>query len=175
MQSLNNSASQNFSVTRIAALLLLMVCGSLTIQGQTNFGRISGTVKDSNGAAIPNATVTITNLATNLVRTAATDGDGFYTVTNLPAGTYSVAAVGPGFKKASQLGITVVADARLTVDVTLEPGQVTETVQVSTVAGETVNTTSGEVARVVDKRQVQNLALNGRNYMQLVTLVPGAV
>ena len=51
MQSLNNSASQNFSVARIAALLLLMVCGSLAIQGQTNFGRISGTVKDSNGAA----------------------------------------------------------------------------------------------------------------------------
>src|SRR5713226_7708279 len=174
MQSLNNSASKTFRVTRIAALLVLIACGGLTIHGQTVFGRISGTVKDSNGAAIPNATVTITNLATNLMRTAATDSDGFYTATNLPAGTYTVAAVGAGFKKASQLGITVVADARLTVDVTLEPGQVTETVQVSTVAGETVNTTSGEVARVVDQRQVQNLALNGRNYMQLVTLIPGA-
>src|SRR5216684_257880 len=133
MQSVNNSSSQNFSVTRIAALLLLMVCGSLTIQGQTNFGRISGTVKDSNGAAIPNATVTITNLATNLVRTAATDGDGFYTATNLPAGTYSVAAVGAGFKKAEQAGISLVADAHLTVDLALEPGQVTETVVVSTI------------------------------------------
>ncbi len=151
-----------------------MICGGLTVQGQTVFGRISGTVKDSNGGGIPNATVTITNLATNLVRTAATDGDGFYTTTNLPAGTYSVAAVGTGFKKAEQSGISVAADARLTVDVTLEAGQVTETVQVSTVVGETVNTTSGEVARVVDQRQVQNLALNGRNYMQLVTLVPGA-
>src|SRR6266581_1067951 len=58
---------------------------------------------------------------------------------------------------------------------TPEPGQVTETVQVSTTVGETVNTTSGEVARLVDQRQVQNLALNGRNYMQLVTLIPGAV
>src|SRR5207249_7404532 len=61
------------------------------------------------------------------------------------------------------------------VDITLEPGQVTETVQITSVAGETVNTTSGEVARVVDQRQVQNLALNGRNYMQLVTLIPGSV
>ena len=174
MQSLNNSASQNFSVTRIAALLLLMVCGSLTTQGQTNFGRISGSVKDSNGGAIPNANVTITNLATNLVRTATTDDEGFYTATNLPVGSYSVAAERNGFKHATQSGIAVTADARLTVDVTLEPGQVTETVQISTIAGETVNTTSGEVARVVDKRQVQNLALNGRNYMQLVTLVPGA-
>ncbi len=175
MQSLNNSGSQNFSVTRIVVLLLLMVCGSLTIQGQTNFGRISGSVKDSNGAAIPNANVTITNLANNLVRTVATDNDGFYTATNLPVGTYTVAAVGNGFKKAEQGGITLAADSRLTLDLTLEPGQVTETVQVTTAVGETVNTTSGEVARVVDQRQVQNLALNGRNYMQLVTLVPGAV
>jgi len=174
MQSPNNSASQNFSVIRLAVLLLLMVCGSLTIQGQTNFGRISGSVKDSNGAAIPNASVTITNQATNLVRTATADSEGFYTATNLPVGSYSVAAVQNGFKHATQSGVAVTADARLTVDITLEPGQVTETVQISSVAGETVNTTSGEVARVVDKRQVQNLALNGRNYMQLVTLIPGA-
>ena len=92
MQSLNNSASQNFSVTRIAVLLLLMVCGSLTIQGQTNFGRISGSVKDSNGGAIPNANVTITNVANNSVRTVVTDDEGFYTATNLPPGTYTVAA-----------------------------------------------------------------------------------
>src|SRR5438128_11933979 len=57
---------------------------------------------------------------------------------------------------------------------TLEVGQLTETVQITSGIGETVNTTSGEVARVVDQRQVQSLALNGRNYMQLVTLVPGA-
>jgi hypothetical protein len=173
MRSTTNSI-QGLTAPRIIAVLLLMICGGLSVQGQTIFGRMSGTVKDSNGAAIPNATVTITNLATNLVRTTATDSDGFYTATNLPAGTYSVAAVGAGFKKASQSGISVVADARLTVDVILEPGQVTETVQVTTVNGETVNTTSGEVGRLVDQRQVQNLALNGRNYMQLVTLVPGA-
>ncbi len=175
MRSTSNSGVQGFNALRIIAVLLLMICGGLSVQGQTVFGRISGTVKDPNGGGIPNATVTITNLATNLARTATTDGDGFYTATNLPAGTYSVAAVGKGFKKAEQAGISLVADAHLTVDLGLEPGQVTETVQVSTIAGETVNTTSGEVARVVDQRQVQNLALNGRNYMQLVTLVPGAV
>jgi hypothetical protein len=174
MQSVTKSASKNFFATRIAAVLILMAFVSLSIQGQTNFGRISGTVKDSNGGALPNANVTITDPASNLVRTATTDSDGFYTATNLPVGTYSVAAERGGFKRASQSGIAVTADARLTVDITLEPGQVTETVQITSVAGETVNTTSGEVARVVDKRQVQNLALNGRNYMQLVTLIPGA-
>src|SRR5262249_43825429 len=107
--------------------------------------------------------------------TVTTDSDGFYTATNLPVGSYSIAAVANGFKKGEQSGVALAADARLTIDITLEPGQVTETVQVTTSIGETVNTTSGEVARLVDQRQVQNLALNGRNYMQLVTLIPGAV
>ena len=175
MQILNNSVSQKLSVSRIAALLLLMVCGSLAIHGQTIFGRISGTVKDSNGGAVPNATVTITNAATNLVRTATTDEDGFYTATNLPVGTYTILVARDGFKRAQQTGVVLAADGRLTQDMTLEVGQVTETVEVSSGVGETVNTTSGEIARVVDQRQVQNLALNGRNYMQLVTLIPGAV
>src|SRR5260370_3352127 len=113
MQSLNNSASQNFSVARIAALLLLMVCGSLTIQGQTNSGRISGTVKDTNGGALPNANVTITDLAKNLVRTPTTDGDGFYTATNLPPGAYSVAPERTGFKRASQSRIALTTHPRL--------------------------------------------------------------
>jgi hypothetical protein len=175
MRSTSNSRLNGLNAARISAVVFVMICGSLNIYGQTNFGRISGTVKDSNGAALPNANVTITDLANNLTRTATADSDGFYTATNLPVGTYSVAAERNGFKRASQSGVAVTADARLTVDITLEPGQVTETVQITTIAGETVNTTSGEVARVVDQRQVQNLALNGRNYMQLVTLIPGAV
>src|SRR6266446_3529749 len=175
MRSKTNSGVHGLTAPRIIAVLVLMICGGLSVQGQTNFGRISGTVKDSNGAAIPSATVTITNMATNSARTATTDSDGFYTTTNLPVGSYTVAAVGNGFKKAEEAGVALTADARLTIDLTLEPGQVTETVQVSTSVGETVNTTSGEVARVVDQRQVQNLALNGRNYMQLITLIPGAV
>ena len=174
MQKTNSSGRSGLTMTRVSALVLLLISGALSVQGQTIFGRISGTVKDTAGAAIPNTTVTVTNPANNLTRTATTDDDGFYTVTNLPVGSYSVEAERTGFKKAAQSGISVVADARLTVDVTLEAGQVTETVQVTSIAGETVNTTSGEVGRLVDQRQVQNLALNGRNYMQLVTLVPGA-
>jgi len=174
MQRTNSSGRSGLTMTRVSALVLLLISGALSAHGQTIFGRISGTVKDSAGAAIPNVTVTVTNPANNLVRTATTDEDGFYTVTNLPVGSYSVEAERSGFKKAAQSGVSVVADARLTIDVTLEAGQVTETVQVTTATGETVNTTSGEVGRLVDQRQVQNLALNGRNYMQLVTLVPGA-
>jgi hypothetical protein len=72
-----------------ALLLTILTCHSA--YGQTVFGRISGTVTDSSGAVIPNATVTIRNNSTNLERTAVTDGEGFYTVTNLPVGSYTVA------------------------------------------------------------------------------------
>jgi len=167
-----------FAANRVCGLFILglcvISCGALNVHAQTTYGRISGTLRDTAGATIPGATVVVSNVATNLVRTVTTDDDGFYTVTNLPVGNYDVEAQRAGFKKAARTGVSVVADARLTIDVTLEAGQITETVQVSATAGETVNTTSGEVARLVDQRQVQNLALNGRNYIQLVTLIPGA-
>jgi Carboxypeptidase regulatory-like domain len=163
------------SLSQICGVLLLAFVAYQNAPAQTIFGRISGTVTDSSGAVVPNATVTIRNNATNLERNAVTGDDGFYTVTNLPVGNYTVSVERTGFKKAVQTGNVIAADTRLTVNVTLDPGSVSETVEISTAAGETVNTTSGELARVVDRRQVQNLALNGRNYMQLVTLVPGAV
>jgi hypothetical protein len=174
MSNATRSFFDRFTLVFFCSLLLL-AAGSLSdVTSQTVSGRISGTVKDSSGAVIANATVSATNTANNQERKTTTDESGFYTLTNLLPGTYAVTAEQTNFKKAVQDGIALNADSRLTVDVILEAGQVTETVQIQASLGETVNTTSGELARVVDKRQVQNLALNGRNYMQLVTLVPGA-
>ena len=164
--------SRFFWLVSLGIIAAALVMGS-SVTAQTVVGRISGTVKDSAGASVPNATVTVTNTATNYVRTATADGDGFYTVTNLPVATYTIEAEQKGYKKAVIAGQNVTADARVTVDLTLEPGQVSETVQIVAAAGETVNTTSGEVSRVIDRQQVQNLALNGRNYIQLLSLVPG--
>jgi hypothetical protein len=164
---------RRLAVSFACFLVLALAPGSPSAGAQTVVGRISGTVRDSSGAVVPGVNVTVTNAATNLVRTAAADADGFYTVTNLPVGSYVVSAEGQGFKKSEQVGVALTADARLTVDLTLEPGQVSETVQITTALGETVNTTSGEVARVIDSQQVQNLALNGRNYIQLLSLIPG--
>ena len=168
-----SSPSRRLAVSLACSLLLALALLPPAASAQTVVGRVSGTVTDASGAVVPGAGVTVTNTATNLVRTATTDADGFYTVTNLPVGTYVVNAESQGFKRAEQRGVALTADARLTVDMALEPGQVTETVQVSTALGETVNTTSGEVARVIDSQQVQNLALNGRNYIQLLSLIPG--
>ncbi len=141
---------------------------------QTIVGRISGTVTDSTGAVVPGAKITALDEATQLTRTAVTGDEGFYVVTNLPVGAYTVSAEKEGFRKAVRKDLSLVADGRVTVDFTLEPGAVAQTVEVMA-QGETVNTTSGEIARVVDHQQVTELALNGRNYMQLVTLIPGAV
>lgn len=160
-------------IFQICSLLMLTLVAGQGAHGQTVVGRISGTVQDANGAGVPNATIKVINIANNSERTASSDENGFYTITNLPVATYRIEAEAKGYKKALVSGKSVTADARLTVDLKLEVGEVSETVEITSIAGETVNTTSGEVARVIDQQQVQNLALNGRNYIQLLSLVPG--
>ncbi|MGH9844924.1 MAG: carboxypeptidase regulatory-like domain-containing protein, partial [Blastocatellia bacterium] len=153
---------------------LLLITGLSSVKGQTIAGRISGTVTDASGSVIPGAQVTVTNVTTNLSRAVTTDERGSYVVTNLPVGAYSVSAERQGFKKAIRSGYNLVADGRLTVDFALQAGEVTENITVTDQAGEKVNTTSGEVARVIDREQAQNLALNGRNFTQLLLIIPGS-
>lgn len=156
-----------------ASLLLLLTFATFQLNAQmTNVGRISGTVTDTAQAVIPGATITVTSQDTGLKRTTTTDPKGYYVISNLPVGTYSVTAKQTGFGNLVKSGYRVDADGRVTVDFSLKPGTVNETVEVSA-AGETVNTTSGEVSHVIDQQQVQDMALNGRNYVQLVSLVPG--
>lgn len=158
-----------------AAIIFTVLLSFSVAQAQTSSGRISGTITDSTGAVVPNANVTVSDAGTNLSRTATTDESGFYTLTNLPVGTYSVSIEVPNFKKSIKTENVLNADGRLTIDFTLETGQISEVVEVVQESGETVNTTSGEVGKVIDNQQVQNLALNGRNYYQLLTLIPGGV
>jgi len=162
------------SISAGVCIVLLTIAGLNVAQGQTVFGRISGTVTDSAGAVLPGVTVTVTNESSKLARSIVTDEKGDYLITNLPVGNYTMTAERQGFKKALQTGFSLVADGRLTADFTLQTGDVTETVNVTSTVGETVNTTSGEVARVIDRKQVQTLALNGRNYVQLASLIPGS-
>jgi len=143
------------------------------VAAQTTTGRIAGTVADASGAMLPGATVTATETRTGLTKTATTDAQGAYVFVNLPRGTYNVTAELSGFKRSSRTDNELVADGRLSFDFRLEVGAMTETLEV-TAPGEAVNATSGEIARTVDREQVQNLALNGRNYLQLATLIPGA-
>src|SRR5258708_4227528 len=140
---------------------------------QSTSGRISGTVADSSGAVLPGGSLTVTESGQHFTKTYTTDPRGAYVLVSVPLGTYTVTAELSGFRKVTKAGYVLVADGRLTVDFSLEVGGVAEALEV-TAPGETVNTVSGEIARVVDRQQVQDLALNGRNYMQLATLIPGA-
>src|SRR5579863_2529961 len=140
---------------------------------QDIFGRIAGTITDSSGGAVPNAQVTITNEATLIRRNVAADKSGYFAADELPAGTYSVTVEQNGFKATTKKGNVLTAGGRLTVDLTLLVGSVTETVTVAAI-GDTVNTTSGEISTTITEEQVRNLALNQRHYESLVGLVPGA-
>src|SRR4026208_1287275 len=107
-----------------------------TVYAQTNVGRISGTVTDSSGGVIQGAAVKITNDATGLSRSATTDESGFYVVTNLLPGAYNISVEHQGFKRALVTGHTLVTDGRLTVDISIEPGGVSESVSVTAVSSE---------------------------------------
>src|SRR5262249_36882115 len=91
----------------------------------------------------------------------------------LPVGTYNVEASAAGFHTVRHDGFELPDNGRITADFKLELGGVSQTVTVTEVLGESVNTVSGELAHTIDSEQVQDLALNGRNYLELVTLMPG--
>src|SRR5262249_11383198 len=146
---------------------VLLAAGAWTpAAAQTDTGQISGIVTDNSKARLPGVTVTAINDATQAARSTVTEGDGTWVITNLRPGTYTITAELEGLKKVKRSGFTLSADGRLTADLALDVGGVTETVEVSAVVGETVNRTSGEIARTIDGNQVRELTLNGRNYLQ---------
>ena len=165
----------NFKSWASFLLLLTMTVAAPFARAQSSFGQITGTITDPSGAAIPGVAVVITSTNTQAKRTVTTDNDGNYIATNLPIGTYSISVTQTGFRTAQQADVTISADAKVSSNFALQLGQTSEVVQVEGGAVEALNTTSGELARVIDSKQVENLALNGRNYTQLLTLVPGAV
>ncbi len=157
------------AVFALAAVLTICATGTAA---QGIFGRISGTVTDAQGGSVAGVKITIVNEETKLERQATTDSNGYYVASDLPVGVYSVIAEQSGFKTVKKTGNDLVAGARMTVDLSLVVGEVSQRVEVAAVA-ETINTTSGELARVIDSSQVKTVALNARNYMQLLSLTPG--
>jgi hypothetical protein len=157
---------------RVVAVFLFLLAGSILF-AQNNTGRISGTISDSSGAVIPGAQITAINQATKVASRATTNSNGYFVIPNLQVGAYDVAVEATGFRKAERVGYDLVDNGHIAADFKLEVGGVSETVQVTEVLGETVNTVSGELAHTIDAEQVQDLALNGRNYLQLVSLIPG--
>ena len=152
-------------------VVLLLAGGALA---QTNVGRISGAVTDASGATVPGATVTATDTRTGLQQTTVTDERGLYVFASLPAGTYDLRAEAVGFRTSERLGVVLDAASRRAIDFGLELGARADTISVSA-AVEQVQSDSGNVGRVITEQQLSQIALNGREYIQLLRLVPGVV
>ncbi len=165
----------SFNFKAAACLSAAFLISIPIASGQTSFGRISGSVTDASGAAASGATVTMVSVENKSVRTALTDSSGFYAVTDLSIGHYNVAVTLTGFQKQEQNNLNVVADGHVTADFKLTVGDVSSSVQVIAAAAEQINTDSGEMAKTIDQKEVSNLGLNGGNYIELLTLVPGTV
>src|SRR5438094_3472978 len=147
---------------------------SFALLAQGNFGRILGSVKDSTGAVIPRATVSIIDKDIGLVLTLTTEEAGLYNAPNLIPGTYTVRAELPGFKRLDRENVVVGVGQEVRVDLTIEPGQQGETVTVNE-AIPLVDTTSGTLGGVLANAAINDMPLNGRNYQNLLNLIPGVM
>ncbi|HYY57528.1 MAG TPA: carboxypeptidase regulatory-like domain-containing protein, partial [Pyrinomonadaceae bacterium] len=155
-------------------LLLLLVLGmAVSAHAQSStVGSISGTVRDPQGAVVPNTEVTITEETTGVSRTVATDDNGFYSAPSLPVGRYALSVAPQGFKKTVNTGVELHIGDKLVVNLNVEVGMVSETVSVTSEAAP-VETRNSDVSSLIGQKQVTELPLNGRNYAALATMVPG--
>jgi Carboxypeptidase regulatory-like domain/TonB dependent receptor-like, beta-barrel len=158
---------------RAAFLLVLLFAFTSAAFCQLTTADILGTVTDPTGAVVPNAKITLTNLGTNETRTGQSNSSGEYTFTLLPVGHYSVTVITGGFQKSITNDIGVEAGDRARNDVHLVPGSESTVVEV-TASTPVLQADSATVSTTVTAKAVQDLPLNGRNYVQLVALTPGA-
>jgi hypothetical protein len=152
-------------------LLTTLLCCVFTANAQQGRGTILGTVTDSTGAAVVGAKVSIVNVETNVAVNVPTNADGFYTSPAVNVGKYSVTVEQAGFKKAVRSGIVLEVDQHAEINIRLDVGAVSESVEV-TGAAPLVNTENGSIGQVVENRNVEELPLNGRNAFALILLAP---
>jgi hypothetical protein len=152
--------------------LLLLVAGHVLF-AQDVTGSIVGTVLDASGSGVPNAKVTVTNTDRNaVIRVINTDADGNYSVPLLPIGHYAVSVEAKGFKTATQKNIELNVNEKLTINIKMEVGEITQTVTVEANAVQ-VDLQTPTVGTLIEGNQITELSLNARNYEQLVSLMPG--
>ena len=152
--------------------LLVTVVGAATPAAAQIDQQISGTVVDTSGAIVAGAEVTVLHTATGATRTATANASGVYVITNLPIGIYTVIGTAQGFKTFQAENVQLSVGAKLTVNVTLEIGAFGETVIVQAGAIQ-AETGTAEVGYVITGQEATQLQLNGRNFVQLVSLLPG--
>src|SRR6266404_9000359 len=155
---------------KVLTLGCVLLLTALAAIGQT-FGSIGGEIRDASGAVVAGATVTVVNVGTNASRTAEANEAGVYFLPSLPPGIYTVKVEKSGFKTAIRNQVELQVQLAARVDFDLQVGQVNESVEVSADAALLV-TDNGTVGTVIENRRIVELPLNGRSYLQLVSLAP---
>src|SRR5260370_739676 len=140
--------------------------------GQAFTGSISGLVTDPTGALLTGANITITDIAKNTTYKAATNEAGFFLIGQLPPSTYRVTAEKPGFRKYVLDAVPLSTQQKVSADIAMELGSVSENVQV-TAEAQLVESTTSTLGAVVENKRIVDLPLNGRNILNLAALVPG--
>ncbi|HEU4933404.1 MAG TPA: TonB-dependent receptor [Pyrinomonadaceae bacterium] len=156
-----------------AALLLLSLSGPPALAQSGSTGSITGTISDPTSAVVPGATITIKNNATNQEFTATSTDNGTFSVPALISGTYTVTIAAPGFKTTILPNVKVDVGTPSSVNVTLEVGVPTETVQIVDAAGELIQTQNATVGTTITGRQIIDQPQASRDALDLVTLLPG--
>src|SRR5216683_500588 len=154
----------------VLVVFMGLVCSAMLF-AQSDLGTISGDVKDPSGATVSGAKVTLRN-QTGLERQTTSNDSGFYTVTNLPRGLYTLVAEAPGFQRYESRDNKLDAAANLVIDVPLVVGSNNQTIEVSASAVQ-LQTESATVQKLVTREQIDSLELNGRNPIFMANLVPG--
>jgi hypothetical protein len=158
-------------ILTVAAVLPLVLLPT-RLAAQAVSGTVLGFVKDPSGAAVASAPVVVTGVDTGVSRTVQTNAGGEYQAPSLPPGVYSVSVEMRGFKKTTISNLQLGVDQKLRVDVALEVGAVSETVQVEGLAP-VIKADSSELAETVTEHQIKDLPLNGRDFVQLTRILPG--
>jgi hypothetical protein len=163
-------------MTRRLWIWLLAVAAVLgpAAWAQNTTGTITGRTTDPTGAVVPNAKVTITNTGTGAARSITTDNSGDYTATLLLPGTYTVSISAAGFKTEEKRGVRLEIDQTVRVDGALQLGETSEKVEVDASAL-TLDTDTSSIGQVIERKQISDLPLNGRNFTSLLFLEPSAV
>src|SRR3989442_2802811 len=161
-------------INLICSFVILIALGITAAIAQTGSSNITGSVRDVNGAVVPGATVTAKNEATGVTSTQTTTDSGLYAFSSLPVGKYTITVEKQGFKTLQKTNNVLEVGIPLTVDVALEVGQVSETVNVQ--GGlEQLQTANATIGNVVEQKAIEALPLNGRNPLTLLLLEPGVV
>jgi hypothetical protein len=172
MHCLSRKSSHCWIVTCSAICLVLLLVFSAEVQAQVATATINGTVTDQSGALIPGATVSLKNVATNVDRNTTTNNSGNYVLVNINPGFYTLTVHKDGFSTATQPQFELQVNQTSTLDFKLRVGSTVESVTVEA-AEAGLQTSTSELGAVIDKRSVNDLPLNGRNFTQLLNLTPG--